>query len=55
MDRQRLVVAVHLFVAAGLVAFGAYRVSRGSVVPGALNVLTAVAVAVVGVYVGRLA
>jgi hypothetical protein len=53
MDRARLVLGAHGVVAVGLIAFGAYRISRGSVVPGALNVVMAAAVVAVGVYMSR--
>ncbi|WP_181861608.1 hypothetical protein [Haloplanus salinus] len=55
MDRQRLVVGVHVVVALGLFAFGVYRLSLGRVVPGGLNVVMAAAIAVAGVYMGRFA
>jgi len=55
MEQRTLVVGVHGVVALGLVAFGAYRVSRGAVVPGVLNVVMAAVVVAVGRYVADLA
>jgi hypothetical protein len=55
METKNVVVAAHVLVAIGLVAFGAYRISLGRVVPGALNVVVAALVVGVGVYAGRLA
>ncbi|MFD1632300.1 hypothetical protein ACOZ4L_05850 [Haloplanus ruber] len=55
MDKRTLVVGVHGVVALGLVAFGAYRVSRGAVVPGVLNVVMAGVVVAVGRYVADIA
>jgi hypothetical protein len=55
MDKRTLVVGVHGVVALGLVAFGAYRASRGAVVPGVLNVVTAGAIVLVGWYIADLA
>ncbi len=54
MERSTVVVGVHAVVALGLLAFGAYRISLGGTVPGALNVLMSVAVFGVGIYMGRL-
>ncbi|WP_251329551.1 hypothetical protein [Haloplanus pelagicus] len=55
MEKDTLVFGTHGVVALGLIAFGAYRVSGGAVVPGALNVVMAAAVVVVGRYVADLA
>lgn len=55
MEARNLVVGVHVLIAAALVAFGAYRISLGRLVPGALNVAMAALVVGMGVYVRRLA
>ncbi|MFB6256027.1 MAG: hypothetical protein ABEH58_04740 [Haloplanus sp.] len=55
MEKERLVLGAHVVVALGMLAFGAYRVSRGNVVPGSLNMAMAAAIAGVGVYMTRLA
>jgi len=55
MERKHLVVGVHLLVALGLVAFGAYRISLGRVVPGTFNLVMAALVVGLGVYAGRIA
>lgn len=54
MDKQQLVFGAHGVIGLGLLAFGAYRVSAGNVVPGALNVAMAVVVVGVGYYISRL-
>ena len=54
MEKETLVVAVHVVVAFGLATFGAYRISLGAVVPGLLNIVMAVAIVAVGVYISRL-
>ncbi|MFB6157281.1 MAG: hypothetical protein ABEJ34_05510 [Haloferacaceae archaeon] len=55
MESSDLVFGAHALVGAGLVAFGAYRISLGRVVPGALNVAMAAVIVAVGAYVRRLA
>jgi hypothetical protein len=53
MEKEQLVLGVHGVVALGLLAFGAYRVASGNLVPGALNVAMAAAVVGVGVFISR--
>ena len=55
MEKETIVLAAHVVVAAGLLTFGAYRISVGQIVPGALNAAVGVAVVGVGIYVQRLA
>ncbi|AAG19766.1 hypothetical protein PNP85_10365 [Halobacterium salinarum] len=54
MEKQDLVVAVHVMVAVAIAAFGLVRISRGQRVPGALNVGFAIVVVGVGVYMRQL-
>jgi uncharacterized protein YaiE (UPF0345 family) len=55
MEKEQLVLGAHGVVALGMFAFGAYRASRGNVVPGAINVAMAGVIVAVGVYMTRLA
>jgi hypothetical protein len=55
METKNLVLGVHVVVAIALVAFGAYRISLGRVVPGTLNLVMAALAVGVGVYASRLA
>ena len=55
MDKETVVLAVHVVVAIGLFAFGVYRISLGQAILGALNVAMGIAVVAVGAYVKQLA
>lgn len=53
MDRETLVLAVHLLAALGLVGVGAVRVTAGNAAGGAVSVGMAVAVAALGFFIAR--
>ena len=55
MEKETIVLAAHVVVAIGLLTFGAYRISLGQTVPGALNAAMGIAVVGVGLHVQRLA
>jgi hypothetical protein len=53
MERRQLVLAVHGFIALGMVGFGALRITAGNAIGGALNLVAAAMVVALGVLLAR--